>query len=470
MSLADEIENVLHWQQGVLEQGRGFITLPSQFVSLERYGVQLASEIENKIRHALKGEDYLIKPHFIDIPKKNKAAFRQVPIFSLIDESILTWAAMKNFHVIRENTQNTTHIIDHSRRLPDSIYSNIWINDFIEPYRAFRNRENSARQKGRRVLCLDIKNFGPSVDLDILKDIVINHMDGDPFSMEVFMQSTRQMQETQNASGIPIGTVSTDLFLKAYLHPFDVAMQSRFHDRYFRYVDDMRFVLDENEDLNEIIHFVEEQLSSLGLSLNADKTEILMPGISSHPDKHIVECLQNHGIELSQMADGAIDRSTLKPEHLRFILEDIILPYLGSGASNIDEDLLRQTYQLMGDMKLEDIIDNFEDIIELAPNKARFLKYYVERGNYEERAMPTLIDLCSHRLSGFDQYDVFKMAMRFFVKEPEKMQVTAHLLTTQDDIPEYMRIWAFDVLYASKLSLQPIVHAGKNAAWQMHRQ
>lgn len=138
-----------------------------------------------------------------------------------------------------------------------------------------------ARQGGRvYALKADVKSYFASVCHDPLKRLLRRHVD-DPdalWLMDEIIDSTAD-DEALMPRGIPIGTLTSQMFANIYLHELDVFVKHDLREaRYVRYMDDFVVIGHDKAHLHgvrlECAGFLQDQL---GLSLNA-KTQVFAVG------------------------------------------------------------------------------------------------------------------------------------------------------------------------------------------------
>lgn len=126
----------------------------------------------------------------------------------------------------------------------------------------------------------DIKSFYPSVQKDRLRAEVGRRCDlvtDGPTRMAIrqFTLGLIDLSSPKTA-GIPIGPDLSHVLGHLALTTVDAALQARFGDRYFRYVDDMILVVPRS-DVPESLRAVTAALGAEGLVLNGDKQDVIDP-------------------------------------------------------------------------------------------------------------------------------------------------------------------------------------------------
>lgn len=426
--------------------GRSFVAHPSHLFMLKYHRHELKQMLREKIAVSLKHGYRPDCSKILHIPKSNDTHLREVALHSLSDELFFTWVSIKNFDAIQAAERKNSSRADYSRPLPIDKNDTTWVGNFIEPYLSFEEAERDARAGGKHVLALDIKSISENIDAGILEDIIVQRLSGDPISMSLFYQALKSFQQNGVLKGLNEGSVSADLMLKAYLQPFDADMKARFGDKYFRYVDDMRIVLDCPSEAAEIIEFAEQRLSELGLSLNPEKTQMRKPRRFMNKDQEIITQLDLIGYRAPQSQDGSIDVSTLSSKKMRDLYQKVILPGLETGNPKVTNSLVRRCFELMGDLGMKDILQDYERLSDLYPDRSKYLIYYLQRGGFEAEAMPKLVSACEKKLSGYAQYFTFKTVMKYYVQKPMEFYEKAVQWSQDPSLPKYMKHFAQDVL------------------------
>ena len=74
-------------------------------------------------------------------------------------------------------------------------------------------------------------------------------------------------------SGLPIGNLTSQIFANHYLNNFDWFCKENITEHYFRYMDDMLFVVHKNQKISVVIQKVNDYLETLNMQLNPYKTK-----------------------------------------------------------------------------------------------------------------------------------------------------------------------------------------------------
>jgi retron-type reverse transcriptase len=131
---------------------------------------------------------------------------------------------------------------------------------------------------GYYVLKCDIKSFFPSVDHDVLMDIVRRHI-SDRKTMNLIGVIIRSYESpNQDGKGIPIGALTSQLGANVVLTPFDHWMKEENHvEFYARYMDDFVILHNDKRYLWELLGKIENYLHDK-LKLNLNPKTGIFPG------------------------------------------------------------------------------------------------------------------------------------------------------------------------------------------------
>lgn len=135
------------------------------------------------------------------------------------------------------------------------------------------------REQGYRwVVDCDIQDFFGSVDHQLLLSWVAQDiLDKGIFQLIKGWLKAGVMEEgrvRKAITGTPQGGVVSPLLSNLYLHRFDLAMQKRGY-RWVRFADDVCVFAKRRDKADRILHYVEEVLGRLKLTLHPEKTRII---------------------------------------------------------------------------------------------------------------------------------------------------------------------------------------------------
>jgi hypothetical protein len=74
------------------------------------------------------------------------------------------------------------------------------------------------------------------------------------------------------STGLPIGNLTSQIFANHYLNNFDWYCKNEITEHYFRYMDDMLFLVHKDQKISQVIQKVNDYLETLNLKLNPYKT------------------------------------------------------------------------------------------------------------------------------------------------------------------------------------------------------
>ncbi len=164
------------------------------------------------------------------------------------------------------------------------VYSNLWPTsktagrDFTYFYSGYSDRnarisELLKQNKNYFVVANDIKSFYPKIDQQIALKILSKHVDSikDVKYRDFVVNTCHQLLDCKD-KGIPIGPALSHVLANLVLEPVDNEMYSLLKGRYFRYVDDILMVLEE-EEVSTMQKKLENILDKQEFELNPDKKD-----------------------------------------------------------------------------------------------------------------------------------------------------------------------------------------------------
>jgi retron-type reverse transcriptase len=156
-------------------------------------------------------------------------------------------------------------------------------------HRALRRFTEFARSS-RYVLQCDIRKYFPSIDHEILKEIIRRKIKcADTLRLiDTIIDGSNEQEEAINyfpgddlftpherRHGLPIGNLTSQFCANVYLNGFDHFVKERLHvEKYLRYVDDFALFSDERELLADARLALEEQLAGLRLRIHPVKSQL----------------------------------------------------------------------------------------------------------------------------------------------------------------------------------------------------
>jgi len=177
----------------------------------------------------------------------------------------------------------------------------------VEQWKAFNNHViiSLDEKPSQTVLVTDLTNFYENIDVeklgekleDIAYDLDIDKTKKDEYSrvIKLLVMILKKWAVAQTGCGIPQNRNPSSFLANMYLHVVDEAMVKSGY-KYFRYMDDLRFVCDNKYEARKILKHLISELRKIGLNVNSKKTAI----IDSVSDE-IQEFLPNPDREIEQI-------------------------------------------------------------------------------------------------------------------------------------------------------------------------
>lgn len=123
------------------------------------------------------------------------------------------------------------------------------------------------------VLLIDIKQYFPSIDHQILKEMVHKQIDEPKEIMNLIDYVIDCSSHTD--VGLNLGSEAPQIFAVYYLNPVDTYIKTVKGMKYYgRYMDDMIILSDSKEELRQLLDEIKVQLAKLKLTVNERKTHI----------------------------------------------------------------------------------------------------------------------------------------------------------------------------------------------------
>ena len=144
-----------------------------------------------------------------------------------------------------------------------------------------------------RVLQVDISNFYVSIDKDIIRTQLYPKIDNlttihllnlfinqDPTKNFIYQGNEKLrllIPESKSLlnkeTGLPIGNLTSQFFANNYLNNFDWFCKNKITDYYFRYMDDLIFILPKEKSIQATLSMINDYLLKLNMRLNQKKTK-----------------------------------------------------------------------------------------------------------------------------------------------------------------------------------------------------
>ncbi len=139
-------------------------------------------------------------------------------------------------------------------------------------FRSFTNKVSRNNTKTVWVLKCDIKKFFASIDQVILIGILRQYIP-DQNVMWLLIQIIRSFHSTEVGRGLPLGNLTSQLFVNVYMNEFDQFVKHKLKARqYIRYADDFVFLSASKPWLESLVPLVKEYLAAtLRLTLHPKK-------------------------------------------------------------------------------------------------------------------------------------------------------------------------------------------------------
>ena len=175
------------------------------------------------------------------------------------------------------------------------------MNRFLE----FANKASCNNTKTVWVLKCDIKKFFASIDQTTLIEILCEYIPDENIRW-LLDQIIHSFYSTQIGRGLPLGNLTSQLFVNVYMNEFDQFVKHRLKAKYYiRYADDFVFMSDSKPWLESLVPLIRGFLKvRLGLTLHPRKLFLrtLASGVDflgwvHFPDHRILRTTARHRME-----------------------------------------------------------------------------------------------------------------------------------------------------------------------------
>lgn len=123
------------------------------------------------------------------------------------------------------------------------------------------------------VLQIDIKQYFPSIDHTVLKEMLHKQIHESPEIMNLIDYVVDGSSGSDK--GLNLGSEAPQIFAIYYLSPVDTYVKTVRGMKYYgRYMDDIFVLSDSKEELKDLLEGIKEQLAKLKLEVNEKKTHI----------------------------------------------------------------------------------------------------------------------------------------------------------------------------------------------------
>jgi len=142
----------------------------------------------------------------------------------------------------------------------------------INRFRAFAYKVSRNNTKTAWVLKCDIKKFFASIDQAVLMEILSEYIPDQDIKW-LLGQIIRSFHSTQPGRGLPLGNLTSQLFVNVYMNEFDQYVKHKLKAKhYIRYADDFVFMSDSKSWLESLIPLMSDFLAvRLRLTLHPHK-------------------------------------------------------------------------------------------------------------------------------------------------------------------------------------------------------
>ncbi|MCP4091211.1 MAG: RNA-directed DNA polymerase [Gammaproteobacteria bacterium] len=221
-------------------------------------------------------------PSFYKFPKFKKNDENGEPVYrefvvpgplSLLVESIVL-----GYFAQDEQFGKSKHI--YSYIWPDSIYCPYNFEHYISGYK--KRNEDIAEylelNSGKVVIVSDIERFYPSINQEVARSRFGIKLENSNLPSEAKLLANRFLEDLfsffPEGIGVITGTEFSHVVGDIALENFDSTLVTEYGDAYFRYVDDIVLIVDP-EDKEEAVSLLESLASDEGLTINAEKNDVL---------------------------------------------------------------------------------------------------------------------------------------------------------------------------------------------------
>ncbi len=179
----------------------------------------------------------------------------------------------------------------------------------IDRWFTFEGVTLTFRRSGRHLLVTDLSNFFENVSrvqiINALQEAVPDLVATGPEKLQIRNAiATLDRLLTQwtfsQDHGLPQNRDASSFLSNILLSSVDREMSRKGYD-YYRYVDDIRIIADSELDARRALQDLIRQLRSVGLNINAKKTEILSPDVSSTKVAEFFPSQDSSTIAINQM-------------------------------------------------------------------------------------------------------------------------------------------------------------------------
>ena len=202
-------------------------------------------------------------------------------------------------------------------------------------------------EDGAYIVLADVSSFYESIDHDLLAARLVELTGNVPVvhALRDFLGKVMGARR-----GIPQGLDVSDVLATAYLSSVD-GLMSRSLWPYFRHGDDVRIVVPDHGAGRQALHLFETGLRSVGLTLNGQKSRILLRATYQSHLEAVNEEREALREKIASAREAALEQATEEE------LADIVV------KAGIDEETQWGLFY-HGSVTLEDIIDQLRDVLQ----------------------------------------------------------------------------------------------------------
>lgn len=205
------------------------------------------------------------------------------------------------------------------------------------------NRAQAFARRKRYVLQLDVREFFPSIDHELLEAMLARHI-ADRRVLELCRQIIAGGKDLlaeaytpvffpgddlfalNRPRGLPIGNLTSQFWANVFLHPLDLFIKQELHcTAYLRYCDDLLLFSDDKAQLHAWREAVRERLAALRLTIHAGRAQVSpvttgfpFVGWTITPERrrlrrrNVVRFYRRYRARLAAYGAGQIDRERLE--------------------------------------------------------------------------------------------------------------------------------------------------------------
>ena len=220
----------------------------------------------------------------------------------------------------------------------------------INQFRAFGYKVSQNHTKTVWILKCDIKKFFASVDHSVLKKIISNYIPDQ--DIKWLLWQVIDSFSVNKGRGLPLGNLTSQLFVNVYMNEFDQFMKHKLKARYYiRYADDFAIFSDDKR-------YLKKMLSRIDLFLR-EKLKLYL-----HPNKVSIETVGS-GVDFLgwvHFSDHRVLRTVSKRRMFRTIQvkqgnNETVQSYLGLLRHGNSHSLLSEIAELVSKYDKDDVLD-----------------------------------------------------------------------------------------------------------------